>query len=105
VLLRYHAYPYQKFGHHEGVVTNVSRAAVSPGELPSQLAGLTSLYGANEPVYRLTAGLASQTITAYGQPMPLQPGMQLEADVIIEKRRLIEWVLDPLFTLTGKWSG
>jgi membrane fusion protein len=31
--------------------------------------------------------------------------MQLEADVIIEKRRLIEWVLDPLFTLTGKWSG
>jgi membrane fusion protein len=31
--------------------------------------------------------------------------MQLEADVIIEKRRLIEWVLDPLFTLTGRWSG
>ena len=105
VLLRYHAYPYQKFGHYEGVVTDVSRAAVSPGELPSQLAGLTSLYGANEPVYRLTVGLASQTITAYGQPMPLQPGMQLEADVIIEKRRLIEWVLDPLFTLTGRWSG
>jgi membrane fusion protein len=31
--------------------------------------------------------------------------MQLEADVVIEKRRLIEWVLDPLFTLTGRWSG
>jgi membrane fusion protein len=29
--------------------------------------------------------------------------MQLEADVLIEKRRLIEWVLDPIFTLTGKW--
>ena len=31
-------------------------------------------------------------------------GMQLDADVLIERRRLIEWVLDPLFTLTGKWS-
>jgi membrane fusion protein len=40
---------------------------------------------------------------AYGQPAPLQPGMQVEADVMIESRRLIEWVFDPLFTLTGKW--
>jgi membrane fusion protein len=34
----------------------------------------------------------------------LQPGMQLEADVLIERRRLIEWVLEPLFTLTGGWN-
>jgi membrane fusion protein len=104
VLLRYQAYPYQKFGHYEGVVTHVARSAVSPSELPPQLAGLTSLYGANEPVYRLLVRLASQTITAYGQSLPLQPGMQLEADVVIDRRRLIEWLLDPLFTLTGKWN-
>jgi membrane fusion protein len=104
VLLRYEAYPYQKFGHYEGVVTHVSRSAISPGELPPQLAGLTSLYGANEPVYRLMVSLESQMITAYGQPLPLQPGMQLEADVVIDRRRLIEWLLDPLFTLTGKWN-
>jgi membrane fusion protein len=48
--------------------------------------------------------LESQMITAYGQSLPLQPGMQLEADVVIERRRLIEWILDPLFTLTGKWN-
>ena len=105
VLLRYQAYPYQKFGHYQGVVATVSRSAVSPSEMPSQLAGLTSLYEANEPVYRITVSLERQTITAYGQPVPLQPGMQLDADVIMERRRLIEWVLDPLFTLTGKWNG
>ena len=48
---------------------------------------------------------ASQTATAYGAPVPLQPGMQLEADVLIERRRLIEWMLDPLLTLTGKWGA
>lgn len=106
VLVRYQAYPYQKFGHHEGVVASVSRSAVSPGELPPQLAGVSSLYGAganaNEPVYRITVSLASQTVTAYGKPVPLQPGMQLEADVALENRRLFEWVLDPLYTITGK---
>ncbi len=105
VLLRYQAYPYQKFGHYEGVVANLSRSAVNPGELPAQLAGLTSLFGANEPVYRITVSLASQTVTAYGQPVSLQPGMLLEADVVIENRKLFEWVLNPLFTLTGKWHG
>ena len=105
VLLRYQAFPYQKFGHYEGTVANVSRSAINPHELSQHLSGLTSLYGTNEPVYRITVSLESQTVTAYGEPMPLQPGMQLEADVLIERRRLFEWVLDPLFTITGKWRG
>jgi membrane fusion protein len=103
VLLRYEAFPYQKFGYYEGSVANVSRSAISPSELPQQLSGLTKLHAANEPVYRITVSLDQQTATAYGKPAPLQPGMQLEADVLIESRRLIEWVLDPLFTFTGKW--
>jgi membrane fusion protein len=105
VLLRYQAFPYQKFGYYEGTVASVSRSAMSPSELPQQMSGLTSLYGANEPVYRITVALARQTAIAYGEPAPLAPGMQLEADVLIETRRLIEWVFDPLFTLTGKWRA
>jgi membrane fusion protein len=46
--------------------------------------------------------LARQEVTVYGRPVPLQPGLQLDADVLIERRRLIEWVFDPLFTLTGR---
>lgn len=105
VLLRYQAFPYQKFGHYEGWITNVSRSAVSPGELAPELVGLTGLFGANEVVYPGTVTLASQTATAYGEQISLQPGMLLEADVVIERRRLFEWVLDPLYTLTGKWHG
>ncbi len=102
VLLRYEAFPYQKFGHHQGVVSSVSRSAVSPNELGAQLAGLTSLLSGDEAVYLVTVRLASQTVTAYGEAVPLQPGMQLEADIQVETRRLIEWVFDPLFTLTGR---
>jgi membrane fusion protein len=31
--------------------------------------------------------------------------MQLEADVLIESRRLIEWMLEPLFSVTGKMQA
>ena len=110
VQLRYQAFPYQRFGHYEGVVVGVSRAALSPAELPAQLAGLTSVTGgaagaAVEPIYRITVSLASQTVTAYGAKTPLQPGMTLEADVALERRRLFEWVLDPLYAVTGAQRG
>lgn len=101
VLLRYQAYPYQKFGHYEGVAISVSQSAVSPSELPAQLAGV--LGPANSaPVYRIKVQLASQTVTAYGKAIPLQPGMQLDADIALDRRRLYEWMLDPLYTVTGR---
>jgi membrane fusion protein len=40
-------------------------------------------------------------VIAYGEAVPLQPGMQLEADVLMGTRRLYQWVLDPLHSLTG----
>lgn len=102
VRLRYQAFPYQKFGFYQGTIASVSRAAVSPLELSNGLAGLNSLYGRDEPVYRLHVELERQTVTAYGEDVPLQAGLVVEADVLLETRRLFEWVLDPLYTLTGR---
>lgn len=101
VLLRYAAYPYQKFGQYEGTVADVSRSALAPNELPPQLA-LLGQQAAGEGLYRITVRLASSTVLAYGKPQPLVAGMQLEADVMQDRRRLIEWVFEPLFSLRGK---
>jgi membrane fusion protein len=100
VLMRYRAYPYQKFGHHEGTVESVSKVALSAGELAGMDAG--SQGGAQEPVYEVTIKLASQSIAAYGERRPLQAGMALDADVLQDTRRLYEWMLEPLYTITGK---
>ena len=109
VTLRYQAYPYQRYGHYEGTVKSVSRTALSPGDLPPQLAGLSTLGAAagasSEPVYRITVELARQTVTAQGEALPLQAGMTLEADIALERRRLYEWVLDPLYAVTGQQRG
>ena len=101
VLLRYQAYPYQKFGHQRGKVSRISRSALSSGELGA----LVGKAGQGEPFYRITVKLARQAITAYGKPEALKPGMLLEADVLGEKRRLIEWVFEPLYSLKGKVGG
>lgn len=103
VLLRYDAYPHQKFGHYSGTVTTVSRATVGAGELAGlRTAEEAMTADAAEPVYRVTVALDAQTARAYGAPMPLQPGMTLQADVLIETRRVWEWVADPLHALTGR---
>jgi len=112
VLLRYQAFPFQKFGHYEGVVTSVSRSPVAAGDLPPQMAGSAGAGapgaappapGAGEPLYRIAVALKRQTVAAYGDEMRLQPGMLLEGDVALDTRKLYEWVLEPLYTLTGKW--
>jgi membrane fusion protein len=98
VLLRYQAFPYQKFGHHRGRVARISRSTVQTSATPTGNA-------AGEPHYRVSVALGQQAITAYGQAEPLRPGMLLDADVLGEKRRLIEWVLEPIYSLHGTLAG
>lgn len=91
VRLRYQAYPFQKFGHQGGRVARISRSAVPP------VAGAPS----SEPHYRILVALDRQEVLAYGRPEPLRPGMLLEADILGERRKLHEWLLEPLYSLRG----
>jgi membrane fusion protein len=99
VQLRYQAFPYQKFGHQTGEVLQVSRSPLQA----SELAGLPLAAGATgEPLYRITVSLDQQSVAAYGQAQALAPGMQLEADVLLDRRRLIEWLFEPVLGIAGR---
>lgn len=98
VRVRFAAYPFQKFGQFDGEVAQVSRVALAPAELPAQL----SLPAPPEALYRVTVRLAAPHVMAYGHAQPLTAGMQLEADVMQDRRRLIEWVFEPLIALGRK---
>jgi membrane fusion protein len=102
VRVRYQAYPYQKFGQYGAHVTSIARTALSTAELSTSGMHDASARGGDGAFYRVTAMLDAQTVTAYGKPQPLQAGMALQADVLQERRRLYEWVLEPLYSLTGK---
>ena len=96
VQLRYPAYPYQKFGQYSGKISEIGRTALTTEELKvTGQAGGSSLY-------RLLIDLDAQTIQAYGKPVALQEGLQVEADILIDTRKLYEWVLEPLYSVVGK---
>lgn len=100
VLLRYQAYPYQKFGHAHGQVSSVAKTALPANELA--VLGPVSGSTTNEPLYRISVDLQKQNVLAYGKEQPLQAGMLLQADILQDTRKLYEWVAEPLLSLTGK---
>jgi membrane fusion protein len=97
VLVRFLAYPHQKFGSHQARIVAIASSPLPPPEM-----GYVPPDGTREPLYRIKAALKSQTISAYGRSEPLQAGMQVEADIQLDRRRLIEWIFEPVLSLAGR---
>lgn len=103
VLIRYQAFPYQKFGQYRATVVSIARTALSAAELANDGGpAATPGEGRDATFYRVVVALDAQHVNAYGAQQPLQAGMTLQADILQERRRLYEWVLEPLYSLTGK---
>lgn len=100
-MLRYRAFPYQKFGQHRARVREVATTSVRPEELPTSAAAMPGA-AQSESVYRIRLELDQQNVRAYGEAMPLRSGMLVDASVMLERRKLYEWVLEPLFSISGR---
>lgn len=101
VALHYQAFPYQKFGVHRGVVTQVSRSALTPADL-------TLLLGRRAPeqaLYRVMVRLEDQDVMAYGRREALVPGMDVDAELLLDSRRLFEWVFEPIYGMRHRMEG
>lgn len=96
VLLRYDAYPFQKFGQQAGTVQTVSSAAATPTELDE---AAVRAEPTTEPLFAVTVTLPASGRTTTGQRLPLQVGMKVEADLMHERRPLYEWMVEPLLAL------
>lgn len=100
VRLRYEAYPYAKFGQGHGQVLQVSRTPLAMSELAqlSLPAFPTAALEQGEPLFRVTVALQPPATDAPGR-ITLVPGLRLHADVVLEQRRLLEWMFEPLLRL------
>jgi membrane fusion protein len=98
VMLRYRAYPYQKFGQYPGVITAISRAALNADEIEAGVP-VPPEQERRGTFYRLTVRPERASINAYGKEEPLQVGMQVEADVFLDTRPLWQWILHPLLSM------
>lgn len=105
VRLRYAAFPYQKFGQHQGTVLAIDRAPTAPSQLPPAIAAAlasTASGATPEARYRVNVALTEQHILAYGRPQALKPGMVVEADIVQRTSTIYERMLEPLLGFTGR---
>jgi membrane fusion protein len=52
-----------------------------------------------EPAYKVIADLDRPDVDVHGQKILLQAGMLLRADILLEKRPLVRWLLDPILNV------
>ncbi len=91
VRILYDAFPYQKFGTYGGRITEVSQTILTS----SDVSGPITL---REPAYKVVAALDHPDIETRDTKIPLRPDMLLKADIILEKRTLMSWLVEPLLS-------
>lgn len=99
VLLRYRAFPYQKFGQYRARIAEISRATLRPEEI-AQIGGAGQSAGA-AAFYRIIVEPEMPFVNAYGHQEPLQAGMEVDAHLLVDTRPLYQWILDPIYGLRG----
>jgi len=99
VVMRYEAYPHEQFGQKGGRIQEISHSPLSSAELYGLLG-----HEYKEPRYRVLVDLDSQVIRANGHDEPLLPGISLQGDILLNSRRLIDWVVQPLYGLAQRTS-
>lgn len=104
VRLRFDAFPYEKFGVQQGVISSISKSAVSAEMLPNSPLIQSQLSRANGGMglYQVRVKLDKPTITVYGEEQLFVPGMTLTADIELDTRKVYEWLLEPLYTIQGR---
>ena len=95
VSVRYQAYPYEHYGRHYGVVKEIARAALPPQEVVQHIR-------VDEPVYTVRVALPSNYLEYQGKQLSLSPGMVVEADVELDRLKIYQWLLEPLYRLGGR---
>ena len=101
VILKYDAFPFKTFGIQHGTVTSISSAAIRAPATEGDT-GLDPRPVSRQSLYRMEVKPDSNEIEAYGEKKKLTLGSTLSADIIVERRRLIDWVLDPIRAMRGR---
>lgn len=95
VLLRFPAYPHQRYGQYRGRVLRISRT-------PTASSGVDANGRAAEARYRASVALERQRVRDdRGVERDLRPGLGVMAEIVVEKRPLYRWLFEPLIGFAG----
>lgn len=94
ILIRYDAYPYEHFGTYGATLQDISQSILTDDEEEKPIKVGT-------PYYKVTAALAKESVTLYGHDKKITNGMTFSAVIVGEKRKIWQWILDPIYSYSG----
>ncbi|MBP0714306.1 HlyD family efflux transporter periplasmic adaptor subunit [Burkholderia sola] len=97
VYLRYSAFPYQQFGQGKGVIYSISETSLMPDDI-----ALGSKLSVSEPMYLVKARVERQFVSGNGTSYALKPGLMVEADIMVERHRIYQWLMRPIFAASER---
>lgn len=108
VVLKYDAFPFKVFGVSHGAITAIASSPIKAPAVTSDRDGMAdgrpaaAQAAALQSVFRVEVRPETKVIHAYGRDETIALGSTLSADIVIERRRLIDWVLDPIRAMRGR---
>ncbi|POM15464.1 Colicin V secretion protein CvaA [Burkholderia cepacia] len=100
VKVAYASYPVEKFGTYRGKVLSISPVAFSAKEL-----NLPGDAATPQTYFKTWVELADRAPAFEGRPLSLRAGMMLKADIVLERRSLLEWLFEPLYRIRQRLFG
>jgi membrane fusion protein len=96
VRLKLDSYPFARFGTLAARIGSISDTAMNKSESSTPSVPSKPLKTSN---YMAWVTLSGQALGSTRAPLQILPGMRGTASVVIERRTIAEWVLEPLFQM------
>lgn len=93
--IKYDAYPSQRFGFYEAKIKEVNQTVLTDDKEDKPIK-------VGEPYYKIKAKLKSPYVMVYGKKVKLNHGMTITAIITGEKKKVWQWVLDPIYSYYGE---
>lgn len=105
VNVRYDAFPAEKFGQFSATVSVISKVPASPQEMLTYQGAPKAALNAAVPYYKVIAIPEKQAIAYGDKHLSLENGMKAQSTLFLEKRKIYQWMLSPLYELRYSATG
>ncbi|WP_145033647.1 HlyD family secretion protein [Pantoea ananatis] len=105
VNIRYDAFPMEKFGQFAGEISVISSAPASTQEMMTYQGAPAHSPSANMTYYKVIVRPESNAVKYGGRRLLLQNGMKAESTLFLEKRKIYQWMLSPLYDMRNSAEG
>lgn len=94
VSIKYDAYPAQRFGVYKASIKEINLTVLTDDKEDKPIK-------VGQPYYKVKAELETPYINLYGKKSNLSHGMTLTAVITGDKKKIWQWILDPIYSYYG----